>query len=135
MNLKKNISKKVILRLLLFAAMIASAVLFDTFHEGSGTVADATRQKSESLDMQSSHVFFCNPVSSFKILNGADKLFSGFLFTTGKSEFLTAYHNCRAFHLLKAETLQKRISFLEMAHFMEFNPSHHISPDDDASLI
>ncbi len=135
MNLKKNISKKVALRLLLFAAMVVSAVLFDTFHEGSNKVVDATRQKSESQDMQSSRVFFYNPVSSFKILNGADKLFSGFLYTAGRSWFLAEYHNCRAFHLLKAETLQERVSFLEMAHFMKFNPSHHSSPEDGPSLI
>jgi len=134
MNFKKYISRKLILRLLLFLAVVLSAVLFDTFHEGSVKLVNETHQRSDSHDMQAGRVFFYNPVSSFKIRSGADKLFSGLIFAASRNEFLSEYHNCRTFHLLKKEALQERLPFLMMAHFMKFNSSHHSSPDDDPSI-
>jgi hypothetical protein len=129
MNLRKYISRKVILRFLAIFAVVLSAVLFDALHAGSEKLVDETHQRSESQFMHCNHVFFYNPVNYFKI-KGSNKLFSGLLFAATQNEFLTKYHNCRAYHLLKAESLKERLLLVRIIHFMKFNPCHHVCPDD-----
>ncbi len=122
-----------ILRALTVLAVVLSAVFFDALHAGSEKLVDETHQRSESQFLHSSHVFFYNPISHFKLRKGADKLFSGLLFAATKSEFLTKYHNCPTFHLLKAESLKAHLPLVRVIHFMEFNFCHHSSPDDGRS--
>jgi len=114
-------------------AVVLSAILFDAVHEGSAKLVDETHQRSESQFQHSSHVFFYNQVSHFKIRKGADRLFSCLLFAGAQNEFLTKYHNCRTFHVLKAESLQNRLPVNRITHFMEFNVWHHGSSDDDCA--
>jgi hypothetical protein len=116
-------------------AVVLSAILFDALHEGSEKLVDEMHQRSESQFLYSSHVFFYNQISHFKLKKGADKLFSGFLFAATQNEFLTKFHNCRTFHLLKAESLRERLPLVRIIHFMEFNTCHHASPDDYHSVM
>lgn len=134
MNLRKYISRKILVRVLTLLSVVLLAVLFDTFHEGSAKLVDEMHQRSESQFLHSSHVFFYNQVSHFKLRKGADKLLSGLLFAASQNEFLTKYHNCRVFHLLKAESLKER-PLVQLVHFMEFNTSHHAGPDDYPALV
>lgn len=131
MNFRRYISKRIVLRVLAVMAVVFSAVLFDAFHEGSEKLVDETQQRSESQFLRGSHVFFYNQISHFKARKGVDKLFAGLLFAATQNEFLTKYHNCRTFHLLKAESLKERLPLVCVVHFMEFNTSHHSNPDDD----
>ena len=133
MNLSRYISKKTIVRILTGMAIVLSAVVFDAIHEGSEKLADEMQQRSESRFRHSSHIFFYNPVSHFRLKKGADKLFSGLLFAVTQNEFRTRYHNCRTFNLLK-ESLNERRPFVRNFHFMDFNPCHHTGTHDDPSL-
>ncbi len=121
------------LRAMMVLAVVLSAVFFDALHAGSEKLVDETHQRSESQFLHSSHVFVYNPISHFKLRKGADKLFSGLLIAATQNEFLAKYHNCRTFYLLKAEFLRKRLPLVRTIHFMEFNASHHSSPDDGYS--
>ncbi len=116
--------------MLIFAAVILSAILFDAFHQSQDSMAKETHQHSESHDLQASHVFYFNSISNFKLRSGVDKLFSGLVFSGCENELLAEYHNNRTFHLLKAESLHNPVPFMQMAHFMKFNSCHHICPDD-----
>lgn len=130
MNFRRYISKKIILRVLTVVAVVLSAALFDALHTGSEKLVDEMHQRSESQFLHSNHVFFYIQVSHFKLKKGADKLFSGLLFAVTQNEFLTKYHNCRTFHLLKAEALKERLPLDRVIHFMEFNTWHHAVQDD-----
>jgi hypothetical protein len=135
MNLRKYISRKGILRFLAIFTVVLSAALFDALHAGSEELVDETHQRSESQFMHSNHVFFYNPINYFKIRKGTDKLFSGLLFAATQNEFLTKYHNCRTYHLLKAESFKERLPLVRIIHFMEFNPCHPSGPDDHPSVV
>ncbi|MGD9931558.1 MAG: hypothetical protein AB7U05_16175 [Mangrovibacterium sp.] len=130
MNRRKHISKKLVCRLLLFVAVALSAVLFDAFHEGSVQLEAEHQTRSESHNLEAGHMFFFNPVNSFKLRTGVDKLLTGFIFAASQNQFLSQYHNYRAFHLFQAESLNERKPFLLTAHFMKFNFCHHSCPDD-----
>lgn len=134
MKVKKHLSRKLICRLLLFAAVVISAVLFDSFHQGSDVISKAMSHKSESSQTVITTPEFCvNPVSTFKLISGADKLFSGLVFAGNKSDLLTSWYNNHSFHLLKAESLNRNNPFLLSAHFMKFNCCHQTNPDDSSA--
>ena len=135
MNRKKHISKKLLSRLLMFLVVTFAAVLFDAFHEGPDQLAQTNHQHSDTTDLEASQVFFFNPINSFKLRTGVNKLFTGFLIADSQNQFLAQYHNLRSFHLLKAESLKDHPSFIQMAHFMKFNSCHRLSPDDKAAFI
>ncbi|MDD4191811.1 MAG: hypothetical protein PHI28_10790, partial [Mangrovibacterium sp.] len=131
MNVSKYISRKAITRILAGMAVVLCAVVFDALHEGSENLVKEMQQRSEAQFMYGGQLVFCNPVSPFKLKKGGDKLFSGLLFEVTRNEFLTRYHDCRAFHLLKAGSLKERRPFVRIIRVMDFNPWLHAGTDDD----
>jgi hypothetical protein len=131
MNLKKYISGKLLLRGMMVLAIVFLAALFDALHAGSEELVNETRQRSETQFQHNGHVFLYNQVSVFKIRKGVDKLFAGLLFAVTGNDFLSKYHNCRTFYMLKAESRQNLPPVFRNIHFMEFNPCHHAGPDDE----
>ena len=131
MKVKKYITRKRIYRLLLFVGVVLSAVLFDVYHQGSEKIMQEMSHRSQSSHSIGNTTEFCvNPISSFKLISGADKLFSGLVFAGSRNELLSAWYNHRSFHLFKAESPNRTNPFLLSAHFMKFNCCHQSSPDD-----
>jgi hypothetical protein len=134
MKVKKYMTRKTIYRLLLGLAVVLAAVLFDAYHQGTSPETKSPVSQSESSQGIVSTPEFCvNPASTFRLIHGADKLFSGLVFAGTRSELLTEWHNNRSFHSLKAESLNRDNPFLLSAHFMRFNCCHHSSPDDSSA--
>ncbi len=122
------------LRLVVLLALVASAVVFDLCHDQlPEQVASQTQDTSEHLFDQS-QVAYCNPLSSFKMRTGSDRLISKILFSKGQDRFLSAYHNQKAYHVLKAESLNERLPQSARIHFLEFMICHHASSDDNPPL-
>ncbi len=122
------------LRLVVLMALVAGAVVFDLCHDQlPEQVASQTQDTSEHLFDQS-QVAYCNPLSSFKMRTGSDRLISKILFSKGQDRFLSAYHNQKAYHVLKAESLNERLPQSARIHFLEFMICHHASSDDNPPL-
>ena len=115
--------------MVIFLLIALSAVLFDALHDSSDIKVKNDMHQTSSQQIEASDVLFNNPVSNFKLKTGTDKLLSKLIFTGSRNEFLTQYHNFRTFHLLKAESINKRLPFILTSHFMKFNFCHHSSPD------
>ncbi|WP_430973317.1 hypothetical protein [Sunxiuqinia rutila] len=134
MKRRTHISKKIMLRLVVLMALVAGAVVFDLCHDQlPEQVASQTQDTSEHLFDQS-QVAYCNPLSSFKMRTGSDRLISKILFSKGQDRFLSAYHNQKAYHVLKAESLNERLPQSARIHFLEFMICHHASSDDNPPL-
>jgi len=131
---KINISKKIAWRLLTFIVLVAGAVVVDSLHDQLPEQLVKNQQDASEPQFDISQVFFCNPASSFKIRTGCDRLFSKILFTIGQDKFLTAFHNQKAFHLLKADALKVPLPQNLTVHFRKFMICHHSSSDDNAPL-
>ncbi|MGE4586916.1 MAG: hypothetical protein AB7D05_06195 [Mangrovibacterium sp.] len=135
MKWERHISKKLVLRLVALTAVMLAAVLFDLSHEGSGWSAKDSEQKSRS-QFQYNHPVFVSPqASTYRVLKGADRLFTGFLFAATRNGFLQEYHNCRAFHILRVSLQNKRLPFFPQIHFLDFNSCHHCAPDDESPVV
>lgn len=128
-------TRKMISRLLLFAAVVISAVLFDVYHQGSAELAQAMSHRSQSSQSIGAASAFCvNPASTFRLIHGADKLFTGLVFAGNRNDLIAQLHNHRSFHLLQAESIGRAEQFLLSAHFMKFNCCHQTNSGDSDPL-
>ncbi len=120
--------------MLLCMVVVLSAVLFDAYHQGSPIATKSPASQSESSQSIVSTPEFCvNPVSTFRLIHGADKLLSGLVFTGTNNKLLAESYNNRSYHSLQAESLNRDNFFLLSAHFMKFNCCHHTNPDDSSA--
>ncbi|PTN08664.1 hypothetical protein [Mangrovibacterium marinum] len=133
MKVRKYMNRKTVYRLLLGLAVVLSAVLFDAYHQGSTIEKSPLSHSESSQNIISTPEFCVNPASTFRLIHGADKLFSGLVFAGTRSDLLAEWHNNRSFHFLKAESLNREVYFLLSAHFMKFNCCHHSNPDDSSA--
>lgn len=131
---KLTISKKFVLRLALFIAVVSSAVIFDMCHDQLPEQLVEQQQDASQHQLDISQVFYYNPVNSFKIRTGSDRLLSKILFAIGHDRFLTAFHNHKAYHILKAESLKERSPQNQMVHFRKFIICHHSTSDDNLPI-
>ncbi len=136
MKIRKHISKIKLQRIVLFALVVLSAVLFDITHDSSkATDNTSSQEQTTHHQLEASEVIFYNPVSSFKFRTSFDKLFSKLLFSGTENGFLSQYHNFRTFHLLKAEAINKRLPFILTSNFMKFNFCHRSTSDDISNVF
>jgi hypothetical protein len=118
----------------MLVVVLAGAVVFDLCHNQEPKQL-TTKQSEAGKHKLDSQVFFYNPGSSFKIRTGTDKLFSKILFTIGQDKFLAAFHNQKAFDLIKSESLKVGSPLNPMVHFRKFIICHHAASDDNFPLL
>lgn len=114
--------------------IIAGAYVFDSCHKEIPTPVTKHQNDKSSHEFGLGEVFFYNPVSSFKIMTGIDKLLSKILFTIGQDRFLSSFHNQKTFHLIKAEAIKVPSPLNPMVYFREFIICHQSSSDDNPPL-
>ncbi|WP_321287249.1 hypothetical protein [uncultured Sunxiuqinia sp.] len=130
MKAKFDISRRFIVRLLLFVLVIGGAYIFDRCHDQLPEQHADQQQDASKHHVNMSQMFVYNSVSSYKIRSGNNCLVSKILFTIGNDKFLAAFHNRKTFHVLKAESLKERSPQNLMVHFRKFMICHHFSSDD-----
>lgn len=134
MKIRKYITRKMLCRLVLFTAVVLSAVLFDFYHQGSDEPVGARSRRSESTTVETTPGFCVPQISTFRLITKADKLFSGLVFAGTPGNLFAVRHNFRSFHSLKAESMNRIDPFRLSAHFMKFNCCHHSGSDDSHPL-
>lgn len=134
MNLKKYISKHVLLRISLLIALIGAAALFDMYHTGNQKLADTIRKIPLPKDLDSGKIYFCNPVNTINLKNPATELSVSFRFYCTQDKFLLKYYNLRTFQLMKAESAQTVYSAARSFHSLPFNRLIYNNPDDTPPL-
>jgi len=120
--------------MLLMVVLVAGAYIFDSCHHQlpKQDLKHHTASNSHRLDIN--EVYFYNPVSSFKMRTGMDKLLSKILFAVGQDKFLSTFHNQMAYHLMKEESLHLRSPLNPMIHFRKFIICHQSNPDEHPVL-
>lgn len=133
MDLSKYISKNFIIKLALLFALVASAIVFDMYHQSNQSVSKNTKKiPSQS---ENDKVFFCNQVITYnlKTLGNENPIRLRFAFSQDK--FLIKYYNLRTFQMMKAETSHVFVSKVRYFHSLPFKRVLYSSPDDTPPLV
>lgn len=130
MNNKRKISKKLILRLALFIAVIGLASLFDVYFESkqveiveneSDSAKDTKTRNTVHLISQSKDLVVKTPVQ---------KTFSRKLQIKSHDKFIQKYYQLRNYQVLKAEVQTQTTPLINSYHYLAFKNYFYSLPDD-----
>ena len=130
MNLKKYLTKHMVIRLCLVLALVSAAAVFDMIHSADRNITGNIRRIPVRDDSETNKIFFCNQVPTFNLKTPVN-LFSfrlRFLYTQDK--FILKYYNLMTFQMMKAETSHSFFPAVSMFHSLPFNRVLYESPDD-----
>lgn len=135
MNLKKYISKQLIMRFCIMLALVAAAAAFDMYHTANQKIADSIRKIPAPDAAENSKTFYCNQIPSFNLKTSTTELSVRFRFAFTQNKFLQKHYNLRTFQILKAETLYSGLPMVCSFHALAFNREIYESPDDTPPLV
>ena len=102
MKLRKYIAKVWTPKLLLLLVLVAGAVLFDVFHEGSPATAAEQQQSPLSQDLGGSATIVCNPAYDFNLKSQINRLPVRHV-VQQQSNYLRELHLQKLYHQALAE--------------------------------
>lgn len=135
MNLSKYISKNFILKISLLFALVASAAVFDMYHQANQNVSKRANKASSQNDQESNKVFFCNQVTNFNLKTQGTDNSIRLRFAFHQDKFQIKYYNLRTFQMMKAETSHVSASTVRDFHSIPYKKVLYSSPDDTPPLV
>ena len=134
MQLKKYISRKILVRVGLFLAIVAAAFVFDAYHQSNQKIADDVKDQPGSKDVQTGGVLFYSQLNSFgqKVQENE---------SPSRSDFAARFNNLlfkdQSWHNSRALDPGLRICSCanQSFHYIIFNRIYHRSPDDKPPLV
>lgn len=130
MGRKIHISKKNLLKLALFIAVLATAVLFDLSRDKSDIKLSENHNTKGSSSHELSQFCFYSTFNSFKQKSLSTKFSARKLFLRTQSEFLQKYHNLKAGQSVKSELLQNYVAAGLQIDRIRFQRCLFRNPDD-----
>ena len=131
MKSKIKISKKLIIRLVLFATVLGFASLLDTYLEKNPVQIDQPDTKSNhSAEEHGTIYLFTQATYSFNAKTSVQKTPSRKLFEQSHDKFLQKYHQRRDYQVLKADALTHKVPLFLSYHYLVFRNYFYTVPDD-----
>ncbi|MCK5729698.1 MAG: hypothetical protein KAH68_01405 [Draconibacterium sp.] len=131
MEIKKYISKKLILRLAFFVAIISVATLFDLYFENNPEKLKLIQTESaDNTDVQGS-VYFATQTNTFDVKTSSQKNTRRKLHAQSHAKFVQKYYQLRNFQILKAEVQTQTSPLILSYHYLVFKNYFFSAPDDD----
>jgi len=130
MNLKKYLTKHMVLRLCLMFALVSAAAVFDMVHSSDRNITGSIRRIPVRDDTDTNKLFFCNQVPNFNLKTSVNLYSVRLRFLCTQDKFILKYYNLRTFQMMKAETSHSFIPAVSMFHSLPFNRVLYESPDD-----
>jgi hypothetical protein len=134
MNLKKYLSKHLIVRLIVLFSLIGAAAIFDLYNATNCDFPETEQTSPEPENKGFGQLFFYNQVNSFNLKLTAHELSVRFRFAFSENKFLVKHYNLRTFQLMKAESIVSSFPSMSRFHYLPFNRLVYSSPDDTPTL-
>ena len=131
MNIKKQISKRLILRLAFFVAIIGIAALFDVYFESSSeTLKEIQTESADNINNRST-IYFVSQTNLFNVKTSTLKNTGRKLQIKLHDKFIQKYHQLRSFQVLKAEVETQTTPLIFAYHYLVFKNYFFTAPDDE----
>ncbi len=135
MKFKIKPSKKLIIRLVLFAAVLGFASLLDNYLEKNQVQIDKMDTNSNHSDSEHGTIYlFTQANNPFNGNTFVLKTSSRKLFDQSHDKLLQKYHQLRNFQVLKADEKTYKIPLFLSYHYMVFRNYYFTVPDDDPHI-
>lgn len=134
MKFKIKISKKLIFRLALFAAVLGFASLLDTYFEKNPVQIDQPVSKSNHSAEEHGTIYLFTQANTFSAKTSVQKAPSRKLFEQSHDKFLQKYHQLRNYQVLKADAQTHKVPLFLSYHYLVFRNYFYTVPDDEPLL-
>lgn len=131
LNIKKNISKKMVLHLALFIAIIGVASLFDVYFENNPEKAKEMQTESAANSSDRTKMYFVSQTNFFSTKSSDQKDTGRKLQVKLHDKFIQKYHQLRNFQVLKAEVQTQTTPLILAYHYLIFQNYFFTIPDDE----
>ena len=131
MKFKINISKKLVIRLALFVAVIGVATLFDIYFESNQGELNEIQTNSKQTANEHGAICLFSQTNFFSAKTSVNKNPGRKLFVQSHDKYLQKHHQLRNFQVLKAEAQTKKIPLLLSYHYLGFRDYFFTNPDDE----
>jgi len=131
MDIKIKISKKLLLRLAFFVAVIGVATLFDVYFENNPEKLKVIQTESADNTDRQSIIYFVNQTNTFDVKTSSQKDTGRKLQVKSHDKFIQKYHQLRNFQVLKAEVQTQTSPLILSYHYLVFKNYFFSAPDDE----
>lgn len=134
-KVKINISRKLIIRLVLFATVIGFASLLDNYLEKhSLQINEIDTGSNHSANEPGTIYLFTQASYTVNAKTSIQKAPSRKLFEQSHDKFLQKYHQLRNYQVLKADEKTRKAPLFLSYHYLVFRNYFYTVPDDEPLL-
>jgi hypothetical protein len=130
MSFKKKISKKVVLKLALFVAVIGLATLFDHYFDKNSAEVKEIEASSSKENKEQKTILLISQTPNYGIKTLAEKTVSRKLQIKSQDKFIQKYYQIRNYQVLKAEVQTQTAPLINTYHYLAFKNYFYSVPDD-----
>ncbi len=131
MDIKKNITKKLVLRLALFVAVIGVATLFDMYFESDAGILEEIQNESAANAGEQGKMYFVSQTNTLNAKTASQKNTGRKLQIKSHDKFIQKYHQLRNYQVLKAEVQTQTAPLILSYHYLIFQNYFFSVPDDE----
>lgn len=130
MDFRKKISKKLVLKLLLFVAVIGLAAVFDAYSDKSTEEGKEIRSESKDATNDQHSVYFIAQSNCVTAKTSVQKNFNRKPQLKSHDKFIRKHHQLRNHQVLKAEVQSQTTPLIDSYHYLAFQNYFFSDPDD-----
>ena len=130
MNIKIKISKKIVLRLALFMAVIGLASFFDIYFENDRVEIEETEAGSSDGEKEQDSILLISQSTNYGAKTSEYKIFVRKLQAKSHDKFIQKYYQIRNYQVLKAEVQTQTTPLINSYHYLAFKNYFYSIPDD-----
>lgn len=131
MDIKKNISKKLVVRFALFVAVIGVATLFDMYFESDSGILEEIQTESAAHSGDQNKMYFVNQTNTVNAKTASYKNTGRKIQPKSHDKFIQKYHQLRNYQVLKAEVKTQTTPLILSYHYLVFKNYFYTVPDDE----
>lgn len=130
MDFKNKISRKVVLKLAVFVAVIGLATLFDHYFDKNTAEAKEIESRSTKENQEQKSLVFISQSSNIGVKTTVEKTVPRKIQVKSQDKFIQKYYQLRNYQVLKAEVQTQTTPLINTYHYLAFKNYFYSVPDD-----
>lgn len=131
---KIKITRRIVVRLAVFMAIIAAALVLDSYFGNNPEEVKKIQAESQEQSNEQGAVYLITQSSSNTIKTFEDRVYSKHTKPQLHDKFLRSYHSIRNYQVLKAEVVKQTTPLISSYHYLVFQ-NHVFSPEEDSVAL
>lgn len=131
MNIKIKLTRKQLLRLALFVAVIGVAHLFDSYFDKNPVLLDKAEASANNQHNEPNTVYLVSHLNIPGVKTELQKPIKRNLQPKLHDRLIQKYHQIRNYQVLKAEMESETYPLISVFHYLAFKNCFFTDPDDD----